>query len=134
MWIVLFEGIGYETAKEFAKRGAKVILACRNKERAEEAQRKIIEETGNTRIVVKLVDFSSLDSVRKFAEDIKASEERLDILVNNAGAGGLGKHITEDGLDITMQTNYFSSFLLSILLVGKYERIFCVFIPNMYNL
>lgn len=112
-------GIGYETAKEFAKRGARVILACRNKEKAEEAKKNIIKESDNTNVIVKIVDFSSLDSVRAFAEDINATEERLDILVNNAGAANLGKHITDDGLDPTMQVNYFSSFLLTILLIGE---------------
>lgn len=112
-------GIGYETAKEFAKRGARVILACRNKEKAEEAQRNIIKESDNTNVIVKIVDFSSLNSIRALADDINVTEERLDILVNNAGATNLGKDLTEDGLNSTMQVNYFGSFLLTILLIGE---------------
>lgn len=118
--LFLRTGVGYETAKEFAKRGARVILACRNKEKAEEAQKNIIKETDNTNVIVKIVDFSSLESVRAFAKDVNATEERLDILVNNAGAAGLGEHITKDGLELVMQINYFSSFLLTILLIGEW--------------
>lgn len=115
----ILSGIGFETAKEFAKRGARVILACRNKEKAEAAQRQIIEATDNTNVVIKLVDFSSLDSVRAFAKDINENEKRLDILVNNAGTADAGKPVSKDGLELIMQTNYFSSFLLTVLLIGK---------------
>lgn len=70
-------------------------------------------------MIYKLIDLSSFKSVRQFAADINAIEERLDILVNNAGAGGLGDNLTEDGLPIVMQINYFSHFLLTNLLLGK---------------
>lgn len=105
---------------DFAKRGAKVILACRDESKAKEAVNKIRTETHNTDVVYKLLDLSSFKSVRQFAENVNASEERLDILVNNAGAGGLGDKITEDGLPIVMQINYFSHFLLTNLLLGKH--------------
>lgn len=78
-----------------------------------------MEETDNENVVVKIVDFSSLESVRAFAKEINATEERLDILVNNAGAGGVGQRLSNDSLELTMQINYFSSFLLTILLIGK---------------
>ncbi|CAH0554938.1 unnamed protein product [Brassicogethes aeneus] len=112
-------GIGYETALDLAKRGAKVILACRNKHKAEEACEKMKNETDNHEIYVKIVDFTSFESVRKFANDINKNEHRLDILVNNAGAGGLGdKYIGEDKLQILMMTNYYSHFLITNLLLG----------------
>jgi NAD(P)-dependent dehydrogenase (short-subunit alcohol dehydrogenase family) len=69
--------------------------------------------------VVKLVNFASFDSVRAFAKDVNASEERLDILVNNAGAGGIGDKKSKDGLVLLMQVNYFASFLLTNLLIGE---------------
>lgn len=115
-------GIGYYTALDFAMRGAKVILACRNKEAAEEARTKIIKETNNSRVFVKIIDLASLESVRSFAKDFNATEDRLDILVNNAGAGGLGNKFTEDGLQITMQVNHFGHFLLTILLLDKLKK------------
>lgn len=113
-------GIGYETALDFAKRGAKVILACRDETRAREARDRIIRETHNTNIHYSLVDLSSFKSVRKFAEKINTTEDRLDILVNNAGAGGrIGEKVTEDGLPLIIQINYFSHFLLTNLLLGR---------------
>lgn len=112
---------------DFAKRGAKVILACRDENKAKEAVNKIKNQTHNSDVLYKLVDLSSFKSVRQFAEDINANEERLDILVNNAGAGGLGDKITEDGLPIVMQINYFSHFLLTNLLLGE---CICLYFQN----
>jgi len=115
-------GIGYWTALDFAKRGGRVILACRDPKRAEEARANIVEATGNPNVVVKLVDLGSLSSVREFAKDINATEPRLDILVNNAGAGGLGHVMTPDGMSITMQINHFGPFLLTLLLVELLKK------------
>lgn len=117
----LFLGIGYRTALEFAKRGARVILACRNQNKAAEAREHIIKATDNNNVVVEIVDLSSFESVRKFASKINVQEERLDILVNNAGLGGLGRQKTKDGMNAMMQINYLSNFLLTHLLIGKYK-------------
>mgnify|MGYP005984370703 FL=1 len=111
-------GIGYDTALDFAKRGARVILACRDEGRAEEARIRIVEETGNKNIVVQLIDMSSFETVREFAKRINETEERLDILVNNAGAAGIGDKRSKDGHVLLMQINYFSAFLLTNLLIG----------------
>nr|XP_023026933.1 retinol dehydrogenase 11-like [Leptinotarsa decemlineata] len=115
-------GIGYETALDFAKRGARVILACRDEKRARQACNQIMKETNNTDVVYKLVDLASFKSVRKFAEDVNNTEERLDILVNNAGAGRLGNQRTEDDLPIILQVNYFSHFLLTNLLLDLLKK------------
>lgn len=103
-------------------RGARVILACRNEKAAREAQNRIIKETNNPNVIVKIINLLSLKSVRNFAVDFNATEERLDILVNNAGAGILGDNYTEDNLQITMQVNHFSPFLLTILLLKKLKQ------------
>lgn len=104
---------------DFAKRGARLILACRNEKKVKEAIRKIKDQTNNTKVIYKILDLSSFNSVRKFAADIKATENRLDILVNNAGTGAIPNELTEDGLPPTMQINYVSHFLLTNLLFGK---------------
>ena len=114
-----FVGIGYETALDFAQRGAKVILACRNKQKAEEARKKIIDETDNDNIIVRIIDMASFDSVRAFAKQINETEDRIDILVNNAGAVELEHKRTADGRALLMQVNYLSSFLLTNLLLGE---------------
>lgn len=104
---------------DFAKRGARVILACRNETKAKEAVRSIIEQTDNNKVIYKLLDLASFKSVRQFASEIIATEERLDILVNNGGTAALPDVLTEDGLPIVMQTNYLSHFLLTRLLLGE---------------
>lgn len=110
-------GIGFETAKDFAERGARVILACRSEKLAVAACNKIIEETSNKDVHYRHLDLSSLRSVRDFAAKIYEMEKRLDILVNNAGATNLGFRFTDDGLLIGMQTNHFGPFLLTNLLL-----------------
>ncbi|KAM7300809.1 retinol dehydrogenase 11-like [Ixodes scapularis] len=110
-------GIGKETAKELARRKARVILACRNLEKADKAMQEIFEET-QQKVVIKRLDLASLRSVREFAEDILKTESRLDVLVNNAGLiNDRSKvQLTEDGYEVCFQTNYLGHFLLTILL------------------
>ncbi|XP_060526692.1 dehydrogenase/reductase SDR family member 13-like [Cylas formicarius] len=115
-------GIGFQSALEFAKRGARVILACRNQEKADIAREEIVQRTQNTNVEVKIVDFSSLASVEKCAKDISDSEARVDILVNNAGVGGTRNKSTDDGLQILMQINYFGPFLFTILLLDRLKQ------------
>ncbi|PSN38582.1 Retinol dehydrogenase 14 [Blattella germanica] len=91
-------GIGKETAHDLAQRGARVILACRDLKRAQEACDGIIAATGNKNVVVRELDLSSFASVRKFANEIIKTEPQIDVLVNNAGAGGLGNKKSRDGL------------------------------------
>ncbi|XP_042873965.1 retinol dehydrogenase 11-like [Penaeus japonicus] len=112
-------GIGKETARDLAERGARVILACRNLEKAQKVADDIINSTGNGQVLVRQLDTSDLKSVRKFAKEILATEKHLDILVNNAGMSGpTTKKITSDGLELTMATNHFGHFLLTNMLLG----------------
>jgi retinol dehydrogenase-12 len=78
-------GIGKETAIDLAARGARVILACRNVEKANQAASEIRAKTGNGNVVVESLDLSSFESIRQFSSKINAQEERIDILINNAG-------------------------------------------------
>ena len=103
-------GIGKETALDLVKRGAKVILACRDEQRATDAAKDIIAETG-----------SDKESVRAFARLINETEERLDILVNNAGFIG-SYQLTKDGYESIFQVNYLSHFLLTLLLLDKMKK------------
>ncbi|KAI5693515.1 hypothetical protein M8J75_000498 [Diaphorina citri] len=116
-------GIGKETAKDLAKRGAKVIMACRNLELANKVREQIVAETGNDSVVVKKLNLSSLQSVREFAADINRTEKKLDVLINNAGmADTFTKKTTEDGLEITMATNQYGPFLLTNLLLDLLKK------------
>lgn len=79
----------------------------------------IIRESRNKNVFIRQLDLTSLKSVRKFATDILKSELRLDVLINNAGCATIEKKLTEDGLEVQMQSNHFGHFLLTNLLLGK---------------
>nr|XP_021198092.2 retinol dehydrogenase 13 [Helicoverpa armigera] len=109
-------GTGLEIAKNLARRGAKVIIASRNPKKLDDARRTIVESSGNRNVVTRQMDLESLSSVRRFAVTTMKTEPRLDILINNIGAIGLEDRMTEDGLQLMMQVNYFGTFLLTYLL------------------
>ncbi|KAF9406155.1 hypothetical protein HW555_013375 [Spodoptera exigua] len=115
-------GIGYETALELARRGAKVILGCRDEKRGQKAADSIVKKTKNRSVRYMHLDLSSFASIRKFVEDFKSSEAKLDILINNAGASGVHRDRTEDGLIRDMQVNYFGPFLLTVLLTPLLKK------------
>lgn len=115
-------GIGKFIALDFARRGARVILACRSNDRGTAALNEIRQLTGNQNVHLRLVDTSSLESVRKFAAQILDEEEVVHILVNNAGASGLPKGLSADGLDITFATNHVGPFLLTNLLLDLLKK------------
>uniref|UniRef100_A0A224YUL5 Dehydrogenase n=1 Tax=Rhipicephalus zambeziensis TaxID=60191 RepID=A0A224YUL5_9ACAR len=116
-------GIGKETAMELARRKARVIIGCRNPEKAQQTARQIFEQT-KQRVVVKALDMSSLKSVRNFCDDIVHTEERLDVLINNAGAIGHSKKVkmTEDGFEEIFQTNFLAPLLLTLLLLDLLKK------------
>nr|CAD7394377.1 unnamed protein product [Timema cristinae] len=113
--------IGKETARDLARRGARVILACRDVDRANTARDEIVASTGNQDVLVRKLDLASLSSVREFSKQILESEPRLDVLINNAGVAGIDKIMTEDNLVLGMQANHFAPFLLTNLLAVKYR-------------
>ena len=116
-------GIGKETARNIASKGCRLIMACRNVELAKKFQEELIKETGNSNIVVRKLNLSSLSSVREFARQINLEENRLDLLIHNAGtAETFSKKVTEDGLEMTMATNQYGPFLLTHLLIDLLKR------------
>ncbi|XP_007910495.2 retinol dehydrogenase 13 isoform X1 [Callorhinchus milii] len=112
-------GIGKQIAMDLARRNARVILACRNLHRGRNTEQEIRHKTGNHNVHLRILDTSSLQSVRRFSEQINKEEKQLDILINNAGASGLKREITSDGLELTFATNCLGPFLLTNLLLEK---------------
>lgn len=110
-------GMGLEIAGDFAHRGAKVIIACPYEEEGQHGRKLIVRSSGNDNVIFKILDLASLKSIRKFAAEIIETEDRLDILINNAGVGLPGDFQTSDGMNFTMQVNYFGTFLLTMLLL-----------------
>ncbi|XP_069601126.1 retinol dehydrogenase 14-like isoform X1 [Ranitomeya imitator] len=115
-------GIGKHVALDFARRNARVILACRSRERGQEAVDEIKRKTRNKNVILSVLDTSSMASVRAFAERTLKEEKRLDILVNNAGASGLPYSITPEGLEASFATNHLGPFLLTHLLLDLLKR------------
>ena len=110
-------GIGKVTATDLAKRGAKIIICCRNPEKAGEAIKDIQKESGSELIQNVICDLASLQSVRKCAETILSQEEKVDYLINNAGVMWCPQEKTQDGFDMQLGTNHFGHFLLTELLM-----------------
>ncbi|XP_030760446.1 retinol dehydrogenase 12-like isoform X2 [Sitophilus oryzae] len=109
-----YSGLGSELAKSLASRGCTIVIADKND--SSSTVKRLIRETHNPNIFYEHVNFASFKSVRKFAKEFKKKFSKLHILVNNAGLAYL-PIITEDGLEGTMQVNYFSHFLLTHLLL-----------------
>ncbi|TDH73324.1 hypothetical protein CCR75_000544 [Bremia lactucae] len=110
-------GIGYETALELARKGATVVLACRNEQRGKEAEAKLREALATTKdagtVSFQQLDVSDLSSVNAFANDFKASHDRLDVLINNAGVMAVPYATTVDGLERQFATNHLGHFALT---------------------
>ena len=78
-------GLGYDTAAVLAGKGAHVVLAVRNLEKGKDAADRIKAASPNAVVALQELDLSSLDSVRKAAEELRAAHPRIDLLINNAG-------------------------------------------------
>jgi NAD(P)-dependent dehydrogenase (short-subunit alcohol dehydrogenase family) len=111
-------GIGKEVARDLARMGATVVLACRNAERGEAARLDIAATTGNPRVEAMTVDVSSQASIRSFAETLRSRQTRVQILVNNAGIWSRRRLESSDGIELTWATNVLGYFLTTELILG----------------
>ncbi|MHA7278756.1 oxidoreductase [Arthrobacter sp. MDT2-2] len=107
-------GIGLQTAVQLARKGAEVVLACRNEERGRDAEQKVRSLTGSGRVVLRVLDLASLESVRTFAAGITGP---VSILVNNAGVMATPRSTTADGFELQFGTNHLGHFALTGLLL-----------------
>ncbi|KAF0902373.1 hypothetical protein E2562_016216 [Oryza meyeriana var. granulata] len=113
-------GIGAETARVLAKRGARLVLPARSLKTAEEARARLLAECPAAGDVVVLpLDLSSLASVRRFAARFLALGLPLNLLINNAGKFADRFTLSDDGVEMTFATNYLGHFLLTKLLLEK---------------
>jgi NAD(P)-dependent dehydrogenase (short-subunit alcohol dehydrogenase family) len=106
-------GIGKEIASQLARRGAEVILACRDPERGEETVEAIREHATAAQPVVMRVDTSSQDSISDFAGEYRQRYDRLDVLVNNAGTLCPERKTNGAGLELTFATNVVGYYLMT---------------------
>jgi NAD(P)-dependent dehydrogenase (short-subunit alcohol dehydrogenase family) len=112
-------GIGLETARALALRGADVVLACRSAERGAHASAQIMRDHPFAKLQVLPLDLSSLRSVREFAARVLATRPKLDLLINNAGLMAIPRALSEDGFEMQLAVNYLGHFALTGLLLPQ---------------
>ncbi|CAF3544799.1 unnamed protein product [Adineta steineri] len=115
-------GIGKEVAHDFARRGARVIMACRDMKKCEQTREKIVADSFNTNVVCRECDLSSIESIKRFADDINQNEKSLHLLINNAGVMWHPSKLTKDGFEQHLGVNYLGHFLLTNLLIDKLSK------------
>lgn len=109
-------GLGLESARALAAKGAHVILAVRSAENGKKALEELRAEQPLASLEVAALDLSSLASVRRCAAEVSAKQQRLDILINNAGIMAVPYRLTEDGFEVQFGTNHLGHFALTGLL------------------
>lgn len=116
-------GIGKATAQHFCRIGARVVMACRDVQKAEETAAEIraglADTAGAGQVVVRRLDLAHLQSVRECAREILETEPKIHILVNNAGVMACPRMETEDGLEMQLGVNHIGHFLFTSLLLPR---------------
>jgi NAD(P)-dependent dehydrogenase (short-subunit alcohol dehydrogenase family) len=106
-------GIGLETASMLARKGADVVLACRNPDKGQAALARIQGEKPSGSVTLAALDLSDLGSVAAFASAFAANHQRLDLLINNAGVMVPPLSRTKQGFELQIGTNHFGHFALA---------------------
>lgn len=114
-------GVGYVTAREYAKHGANILVVNRNEEKSIALCEEIHQEF-QVECDYKLADFSRLSEVRKVGEDLLESNLEIDVLIHNAGIYSTKRVITEDGNELVFQIDYLGSFVLNYMLKDKLKE------------
>lgn len=106
-------GLGFQTSLELARKGARVLMACRNPSRAEDALTRLRAQVPDAAVELVALDLASLDSIEAAAEDVAGRTKTLDLLVNNAGVMAVPQATTADGFEMQLGTNHLGHFALT---------------------
>ncbi|MEZ0358726.1 SDR family NAD(P)-dependent oxidoreductase [Mycobacterium sp. SA01] len=112
-------GLGYETARALAAKGAHVVLAVRNLDKGKAAADLIVRRYPGADVSVQELDLTSLASIRAAAEELRARHDRIDLLINNAGVMMTPKQTTQDGFELQFGTNHLGHFALTGLVLDR---------------
>lgn len=118
-------GIGKQAAIQLARRGARVIMACRDEGRGRAALEEVRAEADSALVELMMVDMSSMRSIREFARAFFEKRDRLDVLINNAAYFDIGRkerRVTDEGLETTWATNHIGPVLLTRLMLPALRR------------
>jgi NAD(P)-dependent dehydrogenase (short-subunit alcohol dehydrogenase family) len=110
-------GIGLQSAIGLAKQGANIVMVGRDKERTSQAVELVKTQSGNQSVSYLLADLSSIEEIRRLAQEFKDKYQTLDVLLNNAGAIFLTRKVSVDGYEMTLALNHLNYFLLTNLLL-----------------
>lgn len=110
-------GVGFEVSVGLAKKGFKVIMACRNLEKAENAKKQLIERVPDADLEIIKLDLSDLSSVREFAQTFRSRFQKLNLLINNAGVLFNKPTRNKDNIEMQFATNHLGHFLLTFHLI-----------------
>lgn len=124
-------GLGLHTSMELARRGARVLMACRDEGRAEAARARVRREVPTATVETLPLDLASLDSVQQASAEIASRTPALDLLVDNAGVMAPPRRTTADGFELQLGTNHLGHFaltgrLLPLLLAAPAPRVVVV--------
>jgi NAD(P)-dependent dehydrogenase (short-subunit alcohol dehydrogenase family) len=106
-------GLGLHTTIALARHGARVLMACRNPAKADEALVRIRAEVPSAQVELVRLDLASLASIREAAQDVATRTDRLDVLVDNAGVMAVPRSQTADGFEMQLGTNHLGHFALT---------------------
>jgi NAD(P)-dependent dehydrogenase (short-subunit alcohol dehydrogenase family) len=106
-------GIGFETARMLALRGARVVLACRDQNKGQAAVERILRERGSANVALAALDLADLTSVARFAAEFSGRDDRLDLLIHNAGVMVPPFARTQQGFELQFGTNHLGHFALA---------------------
>src|SRR6266568_9240919 len=112
-------GLGFETARVLAARGASVVLAVRDTDKGKRAADRIAVAAPGADVTVQHLDLASLESIRAAAGELRARHPRIDLLINNAGVMFPPRQITRDGFELQLGTNHLGHFALTGLLLKQ---------------
>jgi NAD(P)-dependent dehydrogenase (short-subunit alcohol dehydrogenase family) len=115
-------GIGFVTAKQLAKQGASVTLACRNEAEGRARADEIRAEVPNADLEVRRLDLGDLSSVRSFVAGYLGDHDSLHLLINNAGVMNTPEGKTVDGFETQIGVNHLGHFLLTELLLDTLKK------------
>jgi NAD(P)-dependent dehydrogenase (short-subunit alcohol dehydrogenase family) len=120
-------GLGLVAARELARRGARVVLACRNMEKGRAALAEVAAAATGPEPELEGLDLADLSSVRSFADKFRATHDHLDLLINNAGVMASPRRLTKDGFELHLGTNHLGHFALTNLVLpvmeGRHARV-----------
>jgi len=114
-------GLGLVSARELARHGASVVLACRNSAKGAQALRTIQAAAPDAQLELAELDLGDLASVQAFADGFRSSHDGLDLLINNAGVMAPPRRETTDGFELQLGTNLLGHFALTGRLIGATE-------------